>query len=180
MPNGNNSEVAVSVSGDFDTFLNLGDDFSLPDLDWGAAAPAPNGGAISFSLGGFTFTGTFISEFQNANFINILATGFFTGNSFDPTYGEATIGFTKVSGTEVSYSGTVTAFNDDEAPPENPTPEGGTTVALLGVAFRFNAVDDHLWFGSYQPGPALLHPLALVYVVSGSAMISATLRVPKP
>ena len=36
------------------------------------------------------------------------------------------------------------------------------------------------WFGDRQIGPALLHPLALVYGVSGSAMISATLRVPKP
>jgi CDP-diacylglycerol--serine O-phosphatidyltransferase len=29
-------------------------------------------------------------------------------------------------------------------------------------------------------GPATLHPLVLVYVASGSAMISATLRIPKP
>jgi CDP-diacylglycerol---serine O-phosphatidyltransferase len=29
-------------------------------------------------------------------------------------------------------------------------------------------------------GPWILHPLALVYFASGSAMISATLRVPKP
>ena len=29
-------------------------------------------------------------------------------------------------------------------------------------------------------GPALLHPLALLYAASGSAMISATLRIPKP
>ena len=29
-------------------------------------------------------------------------------------------------------------------------------------------------------GPALLHPLALIYAASGSAMISATLRIPKP
>ena len=37
-----------------------------------------------------------------------------------------------------------------------------------------------LWFGVLPLGPATLHPLALVYVASGSAMISATLRVPKP
>jgi CDP-diacylglycerol--serine O-phosphatidyltransferase len=37
-----------------------------------------------------------------------------------------------------------------------------------------------LWFGAYQIGPALLHPLVLVYGLSGSAMISATLRIPKP
>ena len=29
-------------------------------------------------------------------------------------------------------------------------------------------------------GPAALHPLTLIYGLSGSAMISATLRVPKP
>jgi hypothetical protein len=33
---------------------------------------------------------------------------------------------------------------------------------------------------AFRLGPAVLHPLALVYGVSGSAMISATLRVPKP
>jgi CDP-diacylglycerol--serine O-phosphatidyltransferase len=34
--------------------------------------------------------------------------------------------------------------------------------------------------GALEIGPALLHPLALIYAASGSAMISATLRVPKP
>jgi CDP-diacylglycerol--serine O-phosphatidyltransferase len=29
-------------------------------------------------------------------------------------------------------------------------------------------------------GPWTLHPLALLYVLNGSAMISATLRIPKP
>jgi CDP-diacylglycerol--serine O-phosphatidyltransferase len=37
-----------------------------------------------------------------------------------------------------------------------------------------------LWLGSTRIGPATLHPLALLYVASGSAMISATLRIPKP
>ena len=37
-----------------------------------------------------------------------------------------------------------------------------------------------LWFGAWRIGPATLHPLALLYAASGSAMISATLRVPKP
>ena len=41
-------------------------------------------------------------------------------------------------------------------------------------------IDDRLWFGAYQIGPALLHPLTLIYGLSGSAMISATLRIPKP
>ncbi len=61
-----------------------------------------------------------------------------------------------------------------------PIPTSILIVALLGAAFRLEKIDADLWFGMYQIGPALLHPLALVYAVSGSAMISATLRVPKP
>ena len=61
-----------------------------------------------------------------------------------------------------------------------PIPTSILIVALLGAAFRFGKIDADLWFGMYQVGPALLHPLALVYAASGSAMISATLRVPKP
>jgi CDP-diacylglycerol--serine O-phosphatidyltransferase len=53
-------------------------------------------------------------------------------------------------------------------------------VTALGLAFYLDRVDDDLWFGSVQIGSATLHPLALLYAVSGSAMISATLRIPKP
>jgi CDP-diacylglycerol--serine O-phosphatidyltransferase len=61
-----------------------------------------------------------------------------------------------------------------------PIPTSIVIVALLGVAFRLGRIEDAFWFGAYAVGPALLHPLALIYVASGSAMISATLRVPKP
>jgi CDP-diacylglycerol--serine O-phosphatidyltransferase len=61
-----------------------------------------------------------------------------------------------------------------------PIPTSIAIVVLLGVAFRLGHVDDNLWLGVIQIGPAQLHPLALVYAASGSAMISATLRVPKP
>jgi CDP-diacylglycerol--serine O-phosphatidyltransferase len=61
-----------------------------------------------------------------------------------------------------------------------PIPTSILLVALLGVAFGLGHIDDQLWFGVYRMGPALLHPLSLVYAASGSAMISATLRVPKP
>jgi CDP-diacylglycerol--serine O-phosphatidyltransferase len=61
-----------------------------------------------------------------------------------------------------------------------PIPTSIVIVAVLGVAFYLNRIDGSLWFGAYQIGPALLHPLALIYAASGSAMISATLRVPKP
>ena len=61
-----------------------------------------------------------------------------------------------------------------------PIPTSIVIVLLLGVASYLGRIDDRLWFGAYQIGPALLHPLALVYGLSGSAMISATLRIPKP
>ena len=61
-----------------------------------------------------------------------------------------------------------------------PIPTSIVIVALLGVAFRLGRIDDQLWFGALRLGPATLHPLALIYVASGSAMVSATLRVPKP
>jgi CDP-diacylglycerol---serine O-phosphatidyltransferase len=61
-----------------------------------------------------------------------------------------------------------------------PIPTSILIVVLLGVAFALGRIDERLWFGAYRAGPALLHPLSLVYAASGSAMISATLRVPKP
>ena len=61
-----------------------------------------------------------------------------------------------------------------------PIPTSIVIVALLAVAFQRGRIDTALWFGAWQIGPAVLHPLVLVYVASGSAMISATLRIPKP
>jgi CDP-diacylglycerol--serine O-phosphatidyltransferase len=61
-----------------------------------------------------------------------------------------------------------------------PIPTSIVIVLLLGAASFVGRIDDRLWFGAHQIGPAILHPLVLVYAVSGSAMISATLRVPKP
>jgi CDP-diacylglycerol--serine O-phosphatidyltransferase len=61
-----------------------------------------------------------------------------------------------------------------------PIPTSIVLVLMLGLAQYLGRVDDNLWFGVVKIGPALLHPLTLVYGVSGSAMISATLRIPKP
>ena len=60
-----------------------------------------------------------------------------------------------------------------------PIPTSVVIVGLLGLAFAMEAVGDSLWLGAYQLGFGTLHPLALLYAVSGSAMIS-TLRFPKP
>ena len=53
-------------------------------------------------------------------------------------------------------------------------------VIMLGVAQYLGRVDENLWFGVTKIGFATLHPLTLIYALSGSAMISATLRIPKP
>jgi CDP-diacylglycerol--serine O-phosphatidyltransferase len=61
-----------------------------------------------------------------------------------------------------------------------PIPTSIVIVAVLGLAAQLGRIEERLWFGAYELGPALLHPLALMYLASGSAMISATLRIPKP
>jgi CDP-diacylglycerol--serine O-phosphatidyltransferase len=61
-----------------------------------------------------------------------------------------------------------------------PIPTSVLIVGLLAIAFAMGRTGDDLWLGAWRLGPATLHPLTLVYALSGSAMISATLRVPKP
>ncbi|MGC3976075.1 MAG: CDP-alcohol phosphatidyltransferase family protein [Nitrospira sp.] len=52
------------------------------------------------------------------------------------------------------------------------------TVILASAAWQ-DRLGDALWWGSWQVGPAILHPLSLLFVLSGSLMISKTLRIPK-
>ncbi len=59
-----------------------------------------------------------------------------------------------------------------------PIPTSIAIVAVLGVAFALDRVGPALWLGALRLGPGQLHPLVLLYVASGSAMIS-TIRVPK-
>ena len=61
-----------------------------------------------------------------------------------------------------------------------PIPTSLAIVFLLMAAWFTQSVDDQLWFDVHQIGPFKFHPLVLVYALSGSAMISATLRIPKP
>ena len=61
-----------------------------------------------------------------------------------------------------------------------PIPTSVVIVAILAVAFWLDRVDAQVWFGAWRIGPATLHPLSLIFALSGSAMISATLRIPKP
>lgn len=61
-----------------------------------------------------------------------------------------------------------------------PIPTSIAVVALLGLAVMSGRIDDRMWFGAYRIGLAELHPFTLIFGLSGSAMISATLRIPKP
>jgi CDP-diacylglycerol---serine O-phosphatidyltransferase len=57
-----------------------------------------------------------------------------------------------------------------------------TSVALTGVlAFAAwqGRIGDDLYWGVWPVGPADLHPLVLLFVLSGTLMISKTLRIPK-
>ena len=61
-----------------------------------------------------------------------------------------------------------------------PIPTSIVIVMVLGLAFYLERVGDAVWFGAMRLGAATLHPFALIYAVSGSAMVSGTLRIPKP
>jgi CDP-diacylglycerol--serine O-phosphatidyltransferase len=60
-----------------------------------------------------------------------------------------------------------------------PIPGNIIIVALLGIAFGLNDIGSAIWFGSLRLGSGTLHPLALIYALSGSLMISANLKIPK-
>jgi len=60
-----------------------------------------------------------------------------------------------------------------------PIPTSIAIVGLLAAALLTGHVQQDLWFGAWRIGPATLHPFVVIYVLSGSAMIS-TIRIPKP
>jgi CDP-diacylglycerol--serine O-phosphatidyltransferase len=61
-----------------------------------------------------------------------------------------------------------------------PIPTSVVIVGMLALAAWQGRIGDALWPGRWQLGPWQLHPLVLVYALSGSLMISKTLRIPKP
>jgi CDP-diacylglycerol--serine O-phosphatidyltransferase len=60
-----------------------------------------------------------------------------------------------------------------------PIPTSFLLVMLLAVAAAYGAVGENLWFGATSLAGFTLHPLALLFGVSGSLMISR-IRIPKP
>jgi CDP-diacylglycerol--serine O-phosphatidyltransferase len=61
-----------------------------------------------------------------------------------------------------------------------PIPTSIVLVGLLAVLAWTGRVEDRIWLGEVRLAGATLHPLTLLFGLSGSAMISATLRIPKP
>ncbi len=61
-----------------------------------------------------------------------------------------------------------------------PIPTSLVLVVVLAVAAAIGRIGDDIWWGYWQLGPWQLHPLVLMFALSGSLMISKTLRIPKP
>ena len=60
-----------------------------------------------------------------------------------------------------------------------PIPTSVVLTGVLALAAWQDRVGDALWGGAVQAGPWELHPLVLIFVLSGSLMISKTLHIPK-
>ncbi|MDH4182494.1 MAG: CDP-alcohol phosphatidyltransferase family protein [Betaproteobacteria bacterium] len=60
-----------------------------------------------------------------------------------------------------------------------PIPTSIVLVAVLAWAAWNGRVGDGVLGGAWTIGPAVLHPLALLFALSGTLMISRTLRIPK-
>lgn len=60
-----------------------------------------------------------------------------------------------------------------------PIPTSLLLVIVMAFAVWRGAVGERLWFGLVEIGPGELHPLVLMFALSGSLMISRTLHIPK-
>ncbi len=82
------------------------------------------------------------------------------------------------------YNATASTLSDDSGKVKyfegTPIPTSLALVLVLAILFWKGLTGDALPFGVWDLGPFQLHPLSLMYFASGSAMISKTLRIPKP
>lgn len=80
------------------------------------------------------------------------------------------------------FNATAAAMADDSGKVKHfegtPIPTSVFIVVLLAVLFALGRTGANLWLGAWRFGDWVLHPLSLVYAISGSLMIS-TIRVPK-
>src|SRR5678816_2047777 len=117
------SVKVMSEDGDFSAFVNDDDAVAMAvPYIFTPSTPTP----ALWSVGGFTFDldGSVV-VLQNADFLIITGTGTITGNGFDPT--EGSWRFTAQS---PSADG---VFSFSSSGDFNGVPDGGSTVALLGL-----------------------------------------------
>ena len=80
------------------------------------------------------------------------------------------------------FNATADALSDDTGKVKyfegTPIPTSVVIVVLLAVLHFQDRLGADIWLGSWTIGGLVLHPLTLIYGLSGSAMIS-TMRVPK-
>lgn len=60
-----------------------------------------------------------------------------------------------------------------------PIPTTTLLIGLLALAAWQDRLGENLYWGTWTVGPWDLHPLSLLFVLSGTLMISKTLRIPK-
>jgi CDP-diacylglycerol--serine O-phosphatidyltransferase len=60
-----------------------------------------------------------------------------------------------------------------------PIPTSVVLTGILAFAASQDRLNANLYWGAWKLGPWELHPLALLFVLSGTLMISKTLRIPK-
>jgi CDP-diacylglycerol--serine O-phosphatidyltransferase len=60
-----------------------------------------------------------------------------------------------------------------------PIPTSVVLVLVLAVLYRLDLTGDDFWLGRWEIAERVLHPFTVLYLVSGSLMIS-TIKVPKP
>jgi CDP-diacylglycerol--serine O-phosphatidyltransferase len=80
------------------------------------------------------------------------------------------------------FNATAESLSDDNGKVKyfegTPIPTSVGLVLILAVLYFQGRIGADLWLGSWRIGSAVLHPLVILYALSGSAMIS-TIRVPK-
>jgi len=80
------------------------------------------------------------------------------------------------------FNATADALSDDSGKVKyfegTPIPTSVLIVGVLAVLHTQGLLGRNIWLGYWNLGGLVLHPLTLIYAVSGSAMIS-TIRVPK-
>jgi CDP-diacylglycerol--serine O-phosphatidyltransferase len=82
------------------------------------------------------------------------------------------------------YNATAAQLSDESGKVKyyegTPIPTSLSIVLVLAALAAIDRAHEALPLGALQLGPWVLHPLTLLYALSGSAMISKTLRIPKP